>query len=134
MSRLVSCYSLASSYIWPNRAADPTKAHVLEETGPFLFHFWSGSRAQNWSLDFIATHPDFQGRGIGRELVEWGIAKADEENVCASVISADGREGFYGKSGFVEMGRANDFGALKENGIVGGAIMFREVKVPQTNA
>lgn len=78
----------------------------------------------------LATHPDFQGQGIGKELVKWGIDEADKENVCASVISSDGNEGFYGKSGFIEVGRAN-VGPLKENGIKGGAIMFRDTKEVQ---
>jgi predicted N-acetyltransferase YhbS len=84
-------------------------------------------------LDKLATHPNFQGQGIGKELVKWGLEEADKEKVCASVISSDGKEGFYGKLGFIEVGRAN-VGLLKENGIKGGAVMFREMKVLQTNA
>ena len=129
---MVSYYVRASSYLWPNRAADPNKAHILEKTFPLFSDFWSGSREQNWYLDILATHPDFQGQGIGKELVQWGVEEADKENVYASVISSDGNEGFYRKTGFREVGRAN-VGLLRENGIKGGAIMFREVKVVQTS-
>lgn len=131
MGKMVSYWSQASSYIWPNRAADPTKTYVLQESFPLFSHLWSGSRQQNWFLEMLATHPDFQGQGIGKKLVKWGIDEADKERVCSSVISADGKEGFYEKSGFVEVGRAN-VGPLKENGIKGGAIMFRDVGVLQT--
>lgn len=127
MNGMVSYYIQTSSYIWPNRAADPTKAHILEETFPLFSHHWSGSREQNWFLDVLATHPDFQGQGIGKQLVQWGVEEANKEKVCASVISADGKEGFYGKCGFIEVGRAN-VGPLKQNGIKGGAIMFYEKK------
>jgi predicted N-acetyltransferase YhbS len=130
---MVSFSSRASSYIWPNRAADPTKANILEETFPFFSNLWSGSRECNWYLDMLATHPDFQGQGIGKELVNWGVEEADKENVCASVISAGGKEGFYGKFGFIEKGRAN-VGPLKENGIQGGAVMFRDVNPDQEAA
>lgn len=125
MREVVSYRSYVSTYIWPNRAADPTKTYILQESFPLFSHHWSGSRQQNWYLSTLATHPDFQGQGIGKELVKWGIDEADKENVCASVISSDGNEGFYGQSGFIEVGRAN-VGRLKENGIKGGAIMFRD--------
>ena len=64
--------------------------------------------------------------GVKKGVRKSGVA--DKENVYASVISADGKEGFYGKAGFLEVGRAN-IGPLQESGIKGGAIMFREVKV-----
>ncbi len=120
-SRLVQ----ASSYLWPNRAADPTKLQILQDTFPLVAHYWSGPRKQNWSLGMLATHPDFQRRGLARKLVAWGVEQADRENVCASLVSSDGAEGFYRACGFVEVGRAN-VGPLKEHGIKGGAIMFRE--------
>jgi predicted N-acetyltransferase YhbS len=127
---MVSYCNRASGYIWPNRAADPTKANILEETFPFFSNLWSGSREQNWYLDMLATHPDFEGQGLGSELVTWGIEEASKENVCASVISALGKEGFYGRFGFIEIGRSN-VGRLRENGIQGGAVMFREVRPAQ---
>lgn len=109
----------------PNRAADPEKVNILEETFPSFAHHWNESRQQNWFLDLLATHPDYQGQGVGRELVMWGVNMAKEENVCASVVSALGKEVFYGRSGFVEVGRAN-IGPLAACGIKGGAIMFCE--------
>ena len=119
MNKVVPYYVQASSCIWPNRAADPTKSNVLEDSFPFFAHHWSGPRKQNWCLQKLATHPAFQGQGLGGELVQWGLDAADQENICASVVSADGRESFYGKFGFVEVGRAN-VGPLKENGVQGG--------------
>lgn len=111
----------------PNRAADAAHLDILEETFPLFAHHWDlPTRRENWSLDMLATHPDFQNRGMGSALVQWGIDRADGEKVCASVVSAEGNEGFYARFGFVEVGRAN-VGRLKEKGIVGGAIMFREV-------
>jgi len=86
---------------------------------------WSGPRAENWYLDFLAVHPDYQGKQHGRELVQWGVAEAAEEGVCASVISADGKEGFYGKFGYVEVGRSN-VGPLAD--LQGGAIMFTDTQ------
>jgi len=107
----------------PNRAADPAQITILERTFPHIEHYWSGSRTENWYLDLLAVHPDAQGKGYGKELVQWGIDQADKDGVVTSVISAKGKERFYGKFGYVEVGRAN-VGPMAEAGIQGGAIMF----------
>jgi len=122
--RLASLYSEIEKWVWPNKAADPSMANVLEESKPFIEHHWSGAREQNWYLDLLAVHPASQGRMYGRELVQWGMNEAKSEGVCASVIAAKGRERFYGRFGFVEVGRAN-VGPLAS--IEGGAIMFNDV-------
>ena len=123
---MVSYSNRLTTYIWSNRAADPTKATVLEDSAPLFHHYWSGDRRENWYLDMLAVHPSHQGKGHGRALVQWGLDEAVKEGVCASVIAAHGRDRFYGRCGYVEVGRAN-VGPLAENGIKGGAIMFTDV-------
>lgn len=108
-------------WMFPNRAADPGKETILLDTFPMIEHHWNGERAENWYLDALAVHPDSQGKGYGRELVQWGVDEAKREGVCASAISADGKEAFYAKFGFMEVGRSN-IGPL--SGLVGGAILF----------
>ena len=46
-------------------------------------------------------HPDFQGKGVGKLLVQWGVKKAEEEgnHVVASVLCGEKNRGFYGKGG-----------------------------------
>lgn len=110
-----------SSYIWPNRAADPSKANCLAEAFPFFSHHWSGTREESWFLDMLSVHPDYQGQGHGRALVNWGKDQARTDGICASVTSAEMKEGFYEKMGFVEVGRAN-VGPLAC--VEGGAVMF----------
>lgn len=117
----------ASQWKWPNRAADPAQINILYETFPLCMHHWAGDRAENWYLDILAVHPNGQGKGVGRELVQWGVDEAKKEGVCASVIAAYEKERFYGKCGFKEVGRAN-VGPMKEAGIRGGAIMFTGVE------
>ena len=112
-----------SSSIWRDRSADASKLNALDEMFPLIAHHWGGARAETWFLDFLCVHPEFQRRGHGRDLVRLGVQRSEEEGVCTSLISSWNKEGFYGKSGFVETGRAN-VGGLKE--LKGGAIMFRD--------
>jgi GNAT superfamily N-acetyltransferase len=123
---MVSYSNRLTTRIWPNRAADPSKATVLEDSIPLTLHYWSGARQENWYLDMLAVHPDYQRNQHGRALVQWGLDEAAKQGVCASVVVAYGKEQFYGRCGFVEVGRAN-VGPLAENGIKGGAIMFTDV-------
>jgi len=116
-----------SKWMWPSRAADPAMANLLEETFPLIAHHWAGSRAENWYLDILGVHPDGQGKGCGKELVQWGLDAAAKEGVDASVIAAYKKDGFYEKCGFVKVGMAN-VGALGEAGIQGGTIMFTGIK------
>jgi GNAT superfamily N-acetyltransferase len=70
----------------PNRGADPRYINILHDTFPLCAHYWAGSRKENWYLDILAVHPDCQGKGIGRELVQWGIDTAKNEGVPASLV------------------------------------------------
>lgn len=80
-------------------------------------------------------HPDHQGRGHGRQLVEQGleVSRNDEMGslpVC--VVAADGKEVFYQKCGFNDLvgwvsrtfddkGRDNP---MRSNGVGGGAVLW----------
>ncbi|KAI6843805.1 hypothetical protein KC340_g249 [Hortaea werneckii] len=111
----------------PNRAADPAKLDVLQRVGPFVDHKWSGERAETWYLGLLAIHPDFQGHGIGKQFVAWGFERAKADEVCVSVISALGKDGFYRNCGFdVDVGYATEGEGNPLSGVPGGLIMFRD--------
>jgi len=103
---------------------------------PFAPEFFSAPhRKIHWSLENLAIHPDYQGRGYGRQLVEWGLEDAKHDptgNLPACVIAADGKEVFYQKCGFHELvgwlsktvddkGRDNP---MRGNGLGGGAVLW----------
>jgi GNAT superfamily N-acetyltransferase len=88
MRRVMRAWVSMSSWIWPNRAADPTKTHMFEESWPFIKHLWTGDRANCWDLHLLAVHPSYGGLGIGKQLVKWGLRQAEEEGVSASVKMA----------------------------------------------
>jgi len=89
-----------------NRAADSTKLNILEDCFPLIAHFWEGDRAENWSLDLLAVHPEYAGKGHARPLVQFGIDEARKEGIATSVSSAYGVEPFYERLGFKIVGRA----------------------------
>ena len=135
-SRLGDCAKVAgyglSSRIWPNRAADPNKEFMVEKSYPFTEHYWSPEleRYECWNLEHLAVHPDCQNHGLGRKLVQWGMQRADEEDLATSVVSAVTAEDFYRKCGF-DVGPVGWSGEGEGNplaNIPGGAILFRDAK------
>jgi GNAT superfamily N-acetyltransferase len=52
-------------------------------------------------LTFVGTHPDYQGRGAGTILTEWGLIKAESENIPIYLDSTIPASKVYQKLGFV---------------------------------
>lgn len=90
----------AHKLLWPNRAADPKQEDVLDRAYPCFKHQYEGERSDNWCLEWLGVDPGYQGKGYGRDLVAWGLKKAKEENVWATVIAARGKDRFYQNCGF----------------------------------
>jgi GNAT superfamily N-acetyltransferase len=118
---------------WPalpsmsNRALDPSNKDVLQRSAPYTKHYWTGANATNWYLSLCAVDPDASGRGAGRLLVRWGLDRAEEEGIRASVIASENNDAFYLKCGFSEVvGDASegDGNPLKKVDVKGGSILF----------
>lgn len=114
-------------WLWPNRAADPEKEDVIERSEPFLDHVWVGpERGEGWYLNFLAVAPEYQGRGVGKRMVAWGLEQAEKEGVSASVIAAYSKDSFYQTCGFDTMvGRAGDGEGNPLASVPGGNIWFK---------
>ena len=56
------------------------------------------------SLLTLATLPEYQRRGAGRMLCEWGLAMAKEEGVAVTLFSSPIAQRLYAKLGFKEVG------------------------------
>ncbi len=127
MTPLTILFNRLSSLVYPNRALDPSKKDILERGFPHIAGLWSGSRAETWYLEALAVDPQYHGQGCGRELVTWGLEQAAKEGVCASVISADGKERFYQKCGFdLQEGRAGQGEENPLRDVAGGLIFWKE--------
>lgn len=111
-----------------NRAADPANKDILERASPYSEHYWQGSRYETWYLDLLAVDPSCQGRGHGRLLIGWGLEKAAQDGICASLISSDFAEQFYVRASFVPVGWATEGPGNPLAGLKGGRVMFHDVR------
>ncbi len=125
------CVHIAA-WLRPNRAADPEQEDIIERSYGFLDHIWTkqNQRSPSWYLESLAVAPEYQNRGVGRKLVQWGIDQAEKEGIACSVIAADGKEQFYQRCGF-DVGPVGWSGEGEDNPlseVPGGLIFFRERK------
>ncbi|KAK2821780.1 hypothetical protein FQN49_007679 [Arthroderma sp. PD_2] len=137
ITTLISLYhDYFLNIVIPNRAAakapqltEPSLRKILlKAIGGFFTS--PPHRQTNWSLSCLAVRPRYQKHGHGRELVAWGLEKAREEGIPASVLAAKGKDTFYRRCGFTELaGWATDGEENPLKGVVeGGAVMFTRVK------
>ena len=56
-------------------------------------------------LHTLGTHPDYQGRGAGTQLVAAGIERARDDRVNVTLIAQPTAETFYLRLGFVSIGK-----------------------------
>jgi GNAT superfamily N-acetyltransferase len=123
----VKTFHSISTAFRPNRAANsnPTLRDPIPSAHHYFGHHWSGARANSFYLDLLAIDPQYQGKGHGKALVQWGLNQAREEGVCASVVSSAPGYPFYLKMGFVqEVGTVDEGKGNPLKGNVGGWILF----------
>ena len=56
-------------------------------------------------LDTLGTHPDYQRRGAGSMIVQWGCDMADRDGVAAYVDASKEGAGLYKKFGFEDLSK-----------------------------
>lgn len=131
---LASCLVSLMNVFWKNRAADPKLEAIVESSYGYIDHVWDAKqgRCPSLYLESMAVDPGFQGRGVGKLLVQHGLKMAEDAGISASVISADGKEGFYQKCGFDAgpVGRSGEGDGNPLWSVPGGLVFFRDA--PET--
>jgi GNAT superfamily N-acetyltransferase len=115
ISPLMKAYHSISLRVFPNRAADPARSAWLDSAVASSEKYWTGDRAECWDLHVCGVDPNFQGKGVGRLLAQWGVQEAGKvgEDVVASVLCGEKNRGFYGKAGLgVQVGGSSNGIAL----------------------
>lgn len=106
-------------------------------------------RLHRWELCTLAVDSRYQRRGIGQELVAWGLERAKTDGLPAVVIAAKDTEPFYLRCGFahlvgyvstaeienddhcIRVKRIDVTNPLKARGIGGGAVLWTELREEQ---
>jgi GNAT superfamily N-acetyltransferase len=130
LPRTMKLVNAVSARLHPNRAtADPATLTAYGRAMPLFLHLWNPPRDARWDLITLGVDPAHQGKGVGRKLVAWGMKLAIEENVTASVVSADGKDKFYNQCGFdVLGGNVTDGDGNPMADIRGGNVFFKDKK------
>ncbi|TDZ17562.1 hypothetical protein Cob_v009474 [Colletotrichum orbiculare MAFF 240422] len=77
-----------------------------------------------WNVVVLGVHPDWQGRGVGKKLMQWGLDRSDEDKVPIILIATTAGEGLYKRLGF---GISNWATTESLAWSKGGAVMIRDI-------
>ncbi|KAF5012255.1 hypothetical protein FDECE_1636 [Fusarium decemcellulare] len=112
LSRIKSCISNLEIIQYASDMLDPlvsaSNAATMARTcrSPSSKRYFGtdpGNYAMYGIMD-IAVDPKYQGRGVARKLVEWGMAKATEEGVPIELSATPAGSALYSKLGFKKIG------------------------------
>ena len=111
----VDFYKWQEQMGWSDEEVDEMWEHTSIENWDGQFSKDDGIRAEtmkgepHWYLAPLCTWPSYQGRGVGRLLLQWAIDIADKESPPTPLYleSADYARAVYMHMGFVPQGPAN---------------------------
>lgn len=83
---------------WPSNGDTDLAKRFFGELGAKHAEIMGGR--EHWYLELIATRADYQRRGLGVMLVQWGIDRADEEGWECYLDSTPEGKRLYHKLGF----------------------------------
>jgi len=87
--------------VWP-ADGDPTLAGVFFQELVSM-HEGNMEERPHWYLEIISTRREYQGKGAGSLLLDWGVQKADDDAVECYLDSTPEGKGLYLKFGFEEI-------------------------------
>jgi GNAT superfamily N-acetyltransferase len=114
---LFSAWYVVSNKIWKNRAASQENMQVLMKGRKMDdAKFWDGEkfplRKNRWHVNTLVVDPEYQGRGVGRVLMNDVLERAQRERVPVGLSASPEGEFLYRKLGFGYLG---DFSMRVDN-------------------
>ncbi|PQE09984.1 GCN5-related N-acetyltransferase protein [Rutstroemia sp. NJR-2017a BVV2] len=118
---LFSIWYAVSNKIWKNRAASQENMQVFMNGGKMdSSKYWDGekfpARKNRWYVNTLTVHPEYQGRGVGRVLMNDVLERAQRERVPVGLAASPEGEFLYRKLGFEYLG---DFSMRVDNVLEG---------------
>jgi N-acetylglutamate synthase-like GNAT family acetyltransferase len=94
------------------------------------------NEASTVELAVLVTSPQFQRRGVGTKLLEYGLREADAAGVQTVLVASQAGEPLYKSQGFVEYEvislTLSEYEGGEGKGIVRQVIMNRPARSPAT--
>ena len=78
--------------------------------------------SERWHLHNLSVDPRFQGKGVGKMLVDEGKERASREGVCVQLNCGDHNKKWYERRGFTEVAQVADGEMASELGEIGWAM------------
>ncbi|KAI4653450.1 hypothetical protein J4E93_001216 [Alternaria ventricosa] len=106
-------YGWKEKQCWTDEEMDEMWSHVSNENWSERFGKDDEMRREatggerHWYLAPLLTWPEWQGRGVGKRLMEWALMQADERGELMYLESRPSARAVYMHLGFVECGEYN---------------------------
>ncbi|KAK5112018.1 hypothetical protein LTR62_004552 [Meristemomyces frigidus] len=76
----------------------------MQTLGAKAEEIW-GNEAEYWTLHAFAVHPEHQGHGLARRMMQWGFDKADEDGLPIYLEASPAGDPVYIHFGFKPVGQ-----------------------------
>jgi len=115
-SFLLSYEQIISNFLFKNPAANRIRIKLMEDKFKDIEKEMNArpNFTSRWHLNLLATDPEYQRRGIGGKLVQWGIERAQMEGINCALEASTAGKSVYEKYGFKEDGKCNPFHPSKD--------------------
>lgn len=84
--------------IYPDRSVDPHRLEQYLASAVDCFPF--SDFPQNWFLSTVAVDPAHQRRGIGQQLIQWGLRQGLQDKIPVGLEASLKGFGLYERLGF----------------------------------
>ena len=102
----IECKNNIEDWMFPSNWYLPERVKKFRDTQEEVMERLLGpvKKDETWYLKILIVHPEFQRRGVGTALLDWGLAHARGRGENVYLEASDRGEPLYLKKGFKELG------------------------------